>query len=140
MKRVPSIIFASLLSACASDPRPDTRSGNLEITVSGARPECVRTVTSDAIASYGFRIKTTQADRIIAGRIPPGSADEERITVLFLPQHPSGALRIVVYGDLVTRPNTNFESSKPTSPSQFQQDKLDLVKQRIENSCGRRNG
>jgi hypothetical protein len=138
MKHWPIILAASILSACTSDPSPNTPSGNLEITVPNTRPDCVRSEAVKAIQSHGFKIDSTANGRIIAGYIRPEDGFEERITVLFLPQYDTNTLKIVVYPDLVKHPGTDFESYKTIRPTQFGQNQLNMAKEKIQTNCSHR--
>lgn len=138
MKHWPFVLATSILSACASDPGPNTPSGNLEITVPNTRPDCVRSEAVKAIQSHGFKIESTANGRIIAGHIRPEDGSEERITVLFLPLYDTNALKIVVYPDLVKRPGTDFESYNTIRPTQFGQNQLNMAKEKIQAICSHR--
>lgn len=138
MKHRPIVIAAVILGACASDPRPNTPSGNLEITVPNTRPDCVRAEAVKAIQSHGFKIESTANGQIVAGYIRPEDGSEERITVLVLPHYDTKRLKIVVYPDLVKHPGTDFESYTTIRPTQFGQNQLNMAKEKIQTHCSHR--
>ncbi|WP_295388247.1 hypothetical protein [uncultured Thiodictyon sp.] len=136
MKRGLAIVLAALLGGCAPEPRPNTPSGNLEITVTRVGLSCAREVMANAIADYGYPVQSTKDGRIIASRVGPTDRMEERATILFLPEPDSDALKILIYGNLVTRPGTPFVSFLPVNPTPAQQDYFDAVKPKILSQCG----
>lgn len=138
MRYLPAVLFTALLGACSSNPGPNTPSGNLEITVSASRPDCVRAEAAKAIQARGFKIESTADGRIIAGYIRPEDGIEERITVLFLPLYGTKTMKIVVYPDQVKHPGADYETYSPIRPTQFGQDQLDMAKNRIQSRCSTR--
>lgn len=138
MKRALSILFAWLLSACAANPGPNTPSGNLTITVTNVRRDCAREIMAQAIRSYGYHVASQSDYQIIAGRMRPELSVEERLTILFLVQHPDDALKIVIYASSVSHPGTAFESFQPTRPTQIEQTQFEVLKDKIQGDCAGR--
>jgi hypothetical protein len=137
MNRALTIALAVLLAACANDPRPNTPSRNLEVTLTGVGPACARAAMERALTTHGYPVESTDSGRLIAGRLRRADGREERLSVQFLPR-PGGALQVVIYANLVTNPGTAFERLQPIRPTQFQQDQFDRAKQDIERTCAAR--
>jgi hypothetical protein len=146
MLRIILIVFASLITGCATAPSTDTASGNPEIILTNVRFDCVRNMFMNSFVNQGYTLRNVSNTQLVAGRTTTnlsafwyrtfyGGPAEERVTILFLPQDTPDTLRVVSSAAYVSDPGTASEKIFDAGSTEADQVQLMDLKSLIEHQC-----
>ncbi len=144
MLRIMIIVFASMLSGCATLP---TTSGNPELILTNIKIDCVRSVFMNALMNQEYTIRNVSDTQIVAGKTASnaplwyhtfyGGAPEERITYLFFAMDTPDAVRIVSSAAYVSNQTTASEQVYTIQGTDADQEELMSMQFIIEQQCRR---
>ena len=153
MKRTMYLLGMLLVAGCT--PPLTTPSGQPEMTVPNVDAACIRNTVLNGLIDQGYQIRTTNDNQIIAGRVSENLAmnlffstgfsgnPEERVTIMFIPQPTTKALRIVVTRAIVSNQGTAFEKVHPIQGTVDDQRQMKEMRRRIisgRGGCSERPG